>query len=121
MPSTLAPIARARSTLGEHRHVCAFFRSPTEEYDTLLPFICDGLKVGERAYHLLPSKYRDEHLQQLRIAGIDVAKAQKNRQLEVAVPEDTYLRGGRFDKEAVRAPFRMCSRRGRRSAFRSRA
>jgi hypothetical protein len=28
---------------------------PTEEYDTLLPFICDGLNCGERAFHVLPA------------------------------------------------------------------
>jgi hypothetical protein len=37
----------------------------------------------------LPSKYRDEHLAQLRTAGIDVEAAQRSRQLELALPEDT--------------------------------
>jgi hypothetical protein len=39
----------------------------------------------------------------LRDAGIDVEQAQRTRQLEVALPEDTYLRTGRFDKEAMLA------------------
>lgn len=83
----------------EYRHVCAFFSSPREEYDTLLPFVCDGLGRGERAFHVLPSRYREEHLEQLRNAGVDVVEAQQTRQLEVAIPEDTYLRRGRFDKD----------------------
>jgi hypothetical protein len=89
--------------LREHRHVCAFFSSADEEYETLLPFICDGLKGGERAYHVLPAKHHGQHLEQLREAGIDVAALQQSRQLEVARPEDTYLRGGRFDKHAMLA------------------
>src|SRR6266404_3924603 len=96
-----APIPFAGSMLRGYRHVCAFFSSPQEEYDTLLPFVRDGLDRGERAYHVLPSQYREEHLAQLRSAGIDVAAAQRRRQLEVATPQETYLRGGRFNKDAM--------------------
>src|SRR5437870_12461699 len=99
--ATSAPIPFAGSTLSGYRHVCAFFSSPQEEYDTLLPFVRDGLERGERAYHVLPSQYREEHLEQLRSAGIDVAAAQRRRQLEVATPQETYLRGGRFNKDAM--------------------
>jgi len=95
------PIRLAGSMLGRYRHVCAFFSSPQEEYETLLPFVRDGLERGERAYHVLPSQYREEHLEQLRSAGIDVAAALGRRQLEVATPQETYLRGGRFDKDAT--------------------
>jgi hypothetical protein len=44
--STAAPIPFARSMLRQHRHVCAFFSSPEAEYDTLLPFIRDGINCG---------------------------------------------------------------------------
>jgi hypothetical protein len=101
--SAPAPIPFARSMLREHRHVCAFFSSPKEEYDTLLPFICDGLNCGQRDFHVLPSQHREDHLQQLRKAGIDVEAAQRARQLEIALPEDTYLKGGRFNKDAMLA------------------
>jgi hypothetical protein len=101
--SSAAPIPFARSMLRQHRHVCPFFSSPKEEYETLLPFICDGLNCGQRAFHILPSKYRDEHLAQLRTAGIDVEATQRSRQLEVALPEDTYLKTGRFNKNAMLA------------------
>jgi hypothetical protein len=96
-----APIPFAGSTLDGYRHVCAFFNSPEEEYDTLLPFVRDGLERGERAYHVLPSQYREEHLEHLRRAGIDVAAAQRRRQLEVVTPQETYLRGGRFNQDAM--------------------
>ena len=97
----MEPIPFAGSELGEYRHVCAFFNSPQEEYATLLPFVRDGLERGERAYHVLPARYRQEHLDQLRSAGIDVRAAQQRRQLEVATPEEVYLRNGRFSKEAM--------------------
>src|SRR2546426_12279231 len=101
MNATAAPIPCAGSMLGGYRHVCALFSSPQEEYDTLLPFVRDGLERGERAYHVLPSQYREEHLEQLRSAGIDVTAALGRRQLEVATPQETYLRGGRFNKDAM--------------------
>ena len=97
----MEPIPFAGSELGGYRHVCAFFNSPQEEYATLLPFVRDGIERGERAYHVLPARYRQEHLDQLRSAGIDVRAAQQRRQLEVATPEEVYLRNGRFSKEAM--------------------
>ena len=36
-------------------------------------------------------------------AAADVVAAQRRRQLEVATPQETYLRGGRFDKNAMLA------------------
>ena len=71
MKTTAEPIPFAGSTLGRYRHICAFFSSPEEEYETLLPFVRDGIDRGERAYHVLPAQYRQEHLEQLRSAGID--------------------------------------------------
>ena len=101
MNSTTQPIPFGGSMLREHRHVCAFFSSATEEYDTLLPFVCDGFNCGHRAFHVLPDQHKDDHLERLRNAGIDVEKATESRQLEVALPEDTYLKTGRFNKDRM--------------------
>jgi hypothetical protein len=57
MSSSVSPIPFARSMLREHRHVCAFFNSPKQEYDTLLSFVCDGINCGQRAFHVLPSQH----------------------------------------------------------------
>jgi hypothetical protein len=115
--SSGAPIAFAGSALRRYRHVCAFFSSPQEEYDTLLPFVRDGLQRGERAYHVLHARYRDEHLEQLRRAGIDVEEAQRRGQLEVATPQETYLKGGRFDKDAMLALIQAALRNGTTLGF----
>ena len=101
MNAATAPIHLAGSTLGRYRHVCAFFSSRQEEYATLLPFVRDGIERGERAYHVLPRQYREEHFHELRSAGIDVDAVERSHQLEVASPEETYLRGGGFSKEAM--------------------
>jgi hypothetical protein len=103
--------------LRQHRHVCAFFSSPVEEYDTLLPFICDGINCGQRAFHVLPVQHKADHLEQLRKAGVDVEKATKSRQLEVALPEDTYLKTGRFNKDAMLAHIQEALRAGTALGF----
>ena len=103
--------------LGQHRHVCAFFSSAEDEYDTLLPFIRDGLNSGQRAFHVLPSQHRVSHLQRLRDVGIDVGRVQKSHQLEVALPKDTYLRGGRFNQDAMLALIEEVLRSGRTLGF----
>ncbi len=95
------PIPFGRTMLREHRHVCAFFNSSEEEYDTLLPFICDGIDCGQRAVHILPAQHKEDHLQRLRAAGIDVERLLRSRQLEVSLPQDTYLKSGRFNKETM--------------------
>lgn len=101
MRAAAEPIPFGRTMLREHRHVCAFFNSPQEEYDTLLPFICDGIDCGQRAVHVLPAQHKEDHLQRLRAAGIDVEKTLQSRQLEIALPQDTYLKNGRFNKNAM--------------------
>jgi MEDS: MEthanogen/methylotroph, DcmR Sensory domain len=101
MYSTTQPIPFCGTVLRAHRHVCAFFGSAEEEYDTLLPFVCDGINCGQRAFHVLPDQHKKDHLERLRNAGIDVEQAMKSRQLEVVLPEETYLKTGRFNKDAM--------------------
>jgi hypothetical protein len=112
MATSSEPIPFAGSTLRGYRHVCAFFSSPQEEYATLLPFMRDGIERGERAYHVLPAQYREEHLAQLRSAGIEVMAAQQRGQLEVAAPEEVYLRGGGFNKDAMLATIQEALKAG---------
>jgi hypothetical protein len=117
MKATAAPIPFAGSMLGAYRHVCAFFSSPQEEYDILLPFVRDGVERGERAYHVFPGRHLDEHFKQLRSAGIDVTEAQRRRQLDVTSVEETCLPGGHFDKDSMLALIPTALESGARLGF----
>ena len=98
------PIRLAGSVLGPQRHVCAFFHNPDEQYRILLPFIKEGIEHGDRAFHVVDSKLRGEHLRRLESAGLAVAATtQHRRQLEVATVEETFLPGGRFNSDAALA------------------
>jgi len=91
----------AGSSLGEFRHVCAFFSTEDEEYRTLLPFMREGLAAEERVVNFMPED-RTDHEDRLRAGGIDVEKARGSHQLEVIKSEDAYLqRDGQFDGEAM--------------------
>src|SRR5439155_19334395 len=93
----------AGGTLGRHRHICAFFNSIDEEHRVLRSFITDGFDRGERAFHIVDPEQHEEHLQGLAEAGIDVPQMMDTGQLEVLPWRDAYLRGDRFDQDAMLA------------------
>jgi hypothetical protein len=97
------PIRFAGSVLGAQRHVCAFFHSPDEEYRVLLPYIKEGFERGEKAFHIVDPRLREEHLRRLESAGIDVEAAEKNGQFELRHWADAYLRDGHFDQDRMLA------------------
>ena len=91
----------AGSVLDRSRHVCAFFHHKEEEYRVLLPFIKEGFEEGDRAFHIVDPRHRAEHLRRLQDAGIDVAEAERKRQLEVRRWEDAQFRNGHFDQNRM--------------------
>src|SRR6266849_1236112 len=93
----------AGSTLGRQRHICALFNSIDEQHRVLRSFIKDGFDQGEKAFHIVDPERREEHLKRLGEAGIDVERALGSGQLEVRLWQDAYLRGDRFDQDAMLA------------------
>jgi MEDS: MEthanogen/methylotroph, DcmR Sensory domain len=89
----------APDTLGEIRHVCAFFNSLDEHYQVLRPFIREGFDEGDKAFHLVDPERREEHIRRLADAGIDVEEALDSGQLEVHPWQDGPLHGDRFDQD----------------------
>lgn len=94
---SLEPVELCGSPLGEYRHICAFFRNTSEEYDLLIPFMRDGLKRSQKAVYVGDPKLHLERLGMLNAAGVDVPAMEKSGQLELRGWDETYLRDGRFD------------------------
>ena len=90
----------AGGNLGGQRHICAFFNSAEEEHRVLRSFFKDGFERGDKAFHLVDPKRREEHLKRLAGAGINVQEAMNTGQLEVRPWEDGPLHGGRFDQDS---------------------
>lgn len=114
---TGSPVHLAGLSLGDYRHVCAFFNSQDEEYRALLPFIQEGMQHGDRAVHVLDAKRRGAHLDRLRGAGLDVDAAQRKRQLDVRASEETYLKDGHFSQDAMLALIQETLEAGRAFGF----
>jgi hypothetical protein len=91
------------SSLGRHRHICAFFNDIDEQHRVLGSFIRDGFDHDEKALHIVDPELRDEHLRRLGESGIDVEQATASGQLDVRPWQDAYLRGDRFDQDAMLA------------------
>jgi hypothetical protein len=89
--------------LGAKRHVCAFFHSPDEEYRVLLPFVKEGFERSEKAFHIVNPKLREDHLNRLKSAGIDVVAAEQSGGFELCNWADAYLRDGHFDQDRMLA------------------
>jgi hypothetical protein len=93
----------ADGTLGEHRHVCAFFNDLAEEHRVLRSFFKDGLDLGEKETHIVEADNREEYLRRLSEAGINVQEMMDNGRLEVLPWTDMYVRDHRFDQDAMLA------------------
>src|SRR5947209_8091541 len=93
----------AGKALDRRRHVCAFFNSKDEEYRVLLPFVKEGIDLGQKAFHIVKDGHRPEHRRFLAGAGIDVTAAERAGQLEIRRWEDAYLREGHFDQNRMLA------------------
>jgi hypothetical protein len=107
----------AGSVLDRSRHICAFFHRKEEEYQVLLPFIKEGFDQGDRAFHMVHSQHRAEHLRRLQEAGIPVAEAERNGQLEVRRWDDAQFRGGRFDQHRMLAFLEQVLAEGKAQGF----
>jgi hypothetical protein len=103
MTAPLPPASLAGAKLDRYYHACAFVNSRAEAYETLTPFIKEGVDGGEKVVQVTDPHLRQDHLRLLADAGIDVDDTQERGQLEVITWAETYLRGGRFDPEAMMA------------------
>jgi hypothetical protein len=89
--------------LNRYRHVCVLYHSTDEEFRVLRPFIADGFRKGDRAFHIIDERQRSDHLRRLTELGVDVPAAEGTGQLEVRGWEQAHLRPGWFDQHAMLA------------------
>ncbi|MBV8377583.1 MAG: MEDS domain-containing protein [Verrucomicrobia bacterium] len=95
-------IRLAGSTIQPPCHACAFFHSEDELYEVLLPFIKEGVKKGDKSFHIIDERRREDFVKRLRASGID-SSSERTGQLEVRGWEDAHLRPGWFDQYAMLA------------------
>jgi len=103
MAEATRSVQLAGSTLQCSCHACAFFYSKEEEYQVLLPFVKDGLDAGDKSFQIVSNETIEQRVAQLRESGVDTTAAEENGSLEIRACEDAYLRGGRFNQQAMLA------------------
>ena len=111
------PIRFAGSTLKDRAHICAFFSSSDEARRVLLPFVKEGLEVGDKALHTIDPRKREEHKRWLRSSGIDVDAMRDRDQLEILDWTESHVRQGRFDCERTLAFWKTSADDARRKGF----
>jgi hypothetical protein len=107
----------AGGSLGDQRHICAFFSSSDEEHRVLGSFIKEGFDKGDKAFHLVNPVLREDHLRRLGEAGVDVQKTMGTGQLEVRPWQDAPLKGGRFDQDSWLVSFEKVLQSGPASGY----
>lgn len=91
----------ARTLIEARGHVCAFFQPSNDEYKVLIPFLKEGVDMGDKAVEILNPARRHEHVRRLTQAGVPVETVLGRGQLELREWKDTYLRKGRFDRREM--------------------
>jgi hypothetical protein len=103
MPGNEHPVHVAGGVLGKQCHICAFFNGFDEQHRVLRSFIKEGFERGDKAFHIVDPELREDHLNRLAEAGIDVEQAMASGQLEVRRWQDAYLRDDQFDQDGMLA------------------
>lgn len=80
-------------------HICAFFESPKQEYETLAPYFRDGLNEGELVVNIVDDSVVGDHRARLAGDGFPLG----NDGVSVFGSTETYLENGRFDMERMEA------------------
>jgi hypothetical protein len=78
-------------------HICAFFTSRDEEYETLIPYLRDGVEAGEQVLNVLDAARLPDHRARLGARGVPTGDGG----VLIASSEDTYLAGGHFDMDRM--------------------
>ena len=98
---THAPVSFAGGVLDPYRHVCAFVNSRDEEHRILDRFVSERLARGDKMLYIVDPAQRASLVRHLRHLGHDVPTLLGQHRCEVRTWSETYLRGGRFDQDAM--------------------
>ena len=111
------PIRLAGVNLGRHRHVCAFFENQDQEDKVIIPFLKEGIDREEGVFCIAGPERRTHLLQKLRLAGSEVATAEKRGQLKIEQWGPTFVQNGYFDQDAMVARIEGILTEGREQGF----
>src|SRR5216683_5173922 len=99
-------------------HVCSVYNDHDEQLASAVPFLQMGLERGEKCAYVADDENRfAPMLRKLRERGVDVDAATRSGALMLAPTEAVYLRGGKFDPQAMLAFWKQMRVEVDRSGF----
>lgn len=107
MPATPTPSPSERVELGNgaglrtRDHAAIIYWSEQELLRTVVPYLVEGLKAGEKVVYVADDLAVGTVLDALARAGVPVEGSQKSGQLVVVSAKDAFFGNGRFDVEAA--------------------
>ena len=79
-------------------HICAFYSDSVTRDQTVMPFLAQGLRTGDKCICVMSSLSPEDVLTRLG-HHVDLDRSVERGQLELATPADAYLRTGQFDAD----------------------
>lgn len=94
-------LLRQIEQLGNHDHICLIYRNQKEQFATAIPYMRIGLQRGDQCMYITDDNTKRKVIHAMKKDGIDVDTALKKRALIFATKNDSYLKGGSFDPDAL--------------------
>jgi len=102
---------------GSNDHLALIYEDRDGQLPTVTSFVCRGLEQNEQCLYVADDNTVTALRNALRGNGVEVAKAQETGALRILTAEETYLRTGEFDREAVVEFWRDALDRARARGF----
>ncbi|WP_049928893.1 MEDS domain-containing protein [Halopiger goleimassiliensis] len=85
----------------DNDHFALIYEDRREQFETVVPFIREGLERGERCVYVADDNPVERVFDAMRAGGIDVEARLESGALAVYTEAETYRRTGQFDREAM--------------------
>jgi hypothetical protein len=82
-------------------HICVFYRTEDALMEILTPYICEGLRNGERCFCVQSNEVVRRLDYDLRYLGVNVEREVKRGALQFYTENDVYFATGKFDPEGM--------------------
>lgn len=101
----------------EANHISLYFRSETEQLNTVIPYLVDNLKNGHRVLYVRDRTELEKLYSCLEEKGINVSEHTANGSLCIFHSSEVYLKDGYFDPDRMLAFWESALNESKRMGF----
>ncbi len=87
--------------IGKHDHLCLIYHNQEEQFASVIPYVRIGLERNERCLYITDDHTKKKVIREMKKGGINVDTAVKKGAIIFVTINDSYLRGGLFDPDAL--------------------